>query len=385
MSGHFKKLLLPPFSTPATQVAVEASTESYPAEYVASILLEIGGYLISLDEQTTLFGQATNSPHSPSLRTLHDRLHNGQLNPAPIQSHANETKRIKATLGQRTTKNAIQRPLEDFEDLYYAVLARMQGIHQILNARLGSGFSSFTDLVHSGGPSIADLYTSLAQYWGALNQHEFVKAVDCAVRNSRVRYLHQEIVTQVHNDDITRNDAEELLNDLFNPKEYASIQGLAWVSGWAPSMVSAWLEEKYRMVLLAEKEAAEGKSRMEMKRAKIGGKVQKPQYKVRSRKEGAKSVHQAYVAGGEVKNAGIIQKQPQEQTMSGHQNLQVELQHALEWQIKAQRVSEYSQYLRSMASSEAKHRVQSTASMSGLGGSVQHIGDMNTDMMDGGY
>jgi hypothetical protein len=103
------------------------------------------------------------------------------------------------TLGQRTAKNAAHRPLEDFEDLYYAVLARMQDIHHILNARLGSGFSTVTDLVHTDGPSIADLYVSLAQHWNVLNHTAFVKAIDSAVRRSRVKCLHQEIIAQVHN------------------------------------------------------------------------------------------------------------------------------------------------------------------------------------------
>ena len=382
--------LLPPFSAAATQLAIEASTDSYPADYITNIIMEISGYLISLHEQSILFGRSVNDPHSPSLRTLYSRLHDGHLNPSPIQSHANEHVRIKATLGHRTTKDAANRPLEDFEDLYYAVLARMQDIHQILNARLGSGFSTFTDLIHPDGPSIADLYVSLAQYWDALNHTAFVKAIDCAVRRSRVKYLHQEIITQVHNDEITQTDAEELLSDLYDPSEYHGIQGLAWVTGWAPSMVAAWLEEKYRVVLTIEKEDAESKSRMDRKRAKMGKKIQQSQHARKSKEEGNKIVDEMQMAGREVKMARTVSQQPQKQVAKGHHNQQDELEYALEWQIKVQRVSEYSQYLRSMASHDAKYLVESTVSnndmrMSGFSGSVQHASNGDMDTMDGDF
>lgn len=360
MFGSVRSDILPPFSPAAVQAAVEASTESYPADYITNIILEISGYLVSLVGQSTLFGRPSNDPHSPSLRTLHFRLHSGQLSPSPIQSHANESARIEATLGQRAAKNVNERPLEDFEDLYYAVLARMQDIHQILNARLGSGFSTFADPVYPDGPSIADLYISLAQYWDTLNHTAFVKAIDCAVRRSRVKYLHQEIIVQLHNDDITHTDAEELLNDLYDPNEYEGIQGLAWVSGWAPSMVAAWLEEKYRIVLKIEKENAESKNRMDRKRARIGTKVKRPQHELKSKKEGKKVIEDIQMSGGEVKMTLPVQEHPQEPIATDRHHHQDQLQYAIEWQIKTERVSEYSRYLRSMAGRDVRYLVQST-------------------------
>ncbi|KAF3045415.1 hypothetical protein E8E12_001277 [Didymella heteroderae] len=371
MSGSVMPVMLPPFSTAATQAAVEASTAIFPTDYITNIILEISGYLVSLLEQSTLFGRPSNNPFSPSLRTLYARLHSGQLNPSPIQSHANESARVKATLDQHTTQDVTHRPLEDFEDLYYAVLARMQDIHQILNARLGSGFSTFTDPVYPEGPSIADLYVSLAQYWDALNHNAFVKAIDYAVRRSRVQYLHQEIIAQVHNDEITHSDAQELLNDLYDPNEYDGIQGLAWVSGWAPSMIAAWLEEKYRIVLKIEKEDAQSKSRMDRKRARMVQKFKQPQQELRSKKDVKKTVEEMQMGGGEVKKTTSVDQQPQEQVMKVQQNHRDQaqnpdqdqlLQYTLEWQMKTRRVSEYSQYLRSMASRDARYLVQSTAS-----------------------
>ena len=382
--------MLPPFGAAATQAAVEASTESFPADYITNIILEISDYLASLVEQSTLFGKPSNDPYSPSLRTLHTRLHTGQFNPSPIQSHANEIARIRATLGQRATKDVARRPLEDFEDLYYAVLARMQDIHQILNARLGSGFSTYTDFVYPDGPSIADLYVSLAQYWDALNHNGFVKPIDCAVRRFRIEYLHQKIIAQLQNDEITHSDAQELLKDLHDPNEYENIQGLAWIGGWAPSMVAAWLEEKYRIALKTEKEDAESKSRMDRKRARMvqrGKQTQRDSLKLK--KEAKTTVDETQMAGGEVKK--IIPVDEQQQGMAGQQNHQDDdqdqlLQYALEWQIKTRRVCEYSQYLRSMASRDARYLVQSTTSNNdtrmGSAGPVQHGRSNDTVMTD---
>ncbi|KAF9698782.1 hypothetical protein EKO04_003066 [Ascochyta lentis] len=385
MSESKNSCRLPPFSPAATQAAVESSTVTYPPDYITNIIIEISGYLATLLQQSTLFGRPENDPYSPSLHTLHDRLHAGYLNPSPIQSHAHEQTRIKATLGQRTTKSAAHRPLEDFEDLYYIVLARMQDIHQVLSARLGSGFNATTDPVYPDGPSIADLYVSLAQYWDVLNDNAFVKAIDSAVRHSRVKCLHQEILVQVHNDEITSTDAEELLKDLYDPKEYEEIQGLAWVSGWAPSMVAAWLGEKYRVVLGLEREEAESKNRMDRKRAKMGKKAKRPQHELKSKKEGKEIVEGLHMAGGEVRMAGPTEPQMQAHTARGHQDQRGQLQEELEWQMKTQRVSEYSQYLRGMASHDARYMVQSTAlnidlRTSSPGGSGPHVVNDDSNM-----
>lgn len=388
MSNSKKSGQLPPFSQAATHAAVEASTDAFPADYITNIILEISGYLVNLAKQTTLFGRAGNDPYSPSLQTLHSRLHSGHLTPNPIQSHANEHKRIKTTLNQRTTKDAAHRPLEDYEDIYYAVLARMQDMHQILNARLGSGFNTVADPVYPDGPSIADLHASFAQYWDVLNHPAFVKAIDAAVRRWRVKYLHQEILAQVHDDEITQADAEELLTDLYDPSEYEGVQGLAWVSGWAPSMVAAWLEEKYRVVLGLEREDAESKGRMDRKRAKIGKKAGLPQEEVRSKKEDKQAVNEMRVVGGEVKIAmHVDEQQVQGQVVRERYHQQDQLEYALQWQMKAQRVSEYSQYLRSMASRDAKYLVQSTASINDMRMSSftvlnQHAGQQDTEMTD---
>jgi hypothetical protein len=377
MSSRTKSARITPFSAAASQTAVEASDTSYPSGYVTSILLEISGFLVTLDRHTTLFGRLDHSPYIPSLRTLYVRLHDGQLNPSPLQSHANDTKRIKATIHQRTDKRAVQRPLQDYEDLYYAVLARMQDVHQMMDARLKSGFSALTDRVFADGPSVADMFLSLAEYWGALNETEFVKALDKAVRRSRAEYLQQEILTQVRTEEITRANADALLSNLFHPKEYDRIHGLAWISGWAPGMVNAWLVEKYRIVLQAEKEEAEGTACIERKASNISMRSQQPQQEPEPEKEVKKIVQWPPVQGTESPKPTM--EHPQEQVRRGHRNVQEQIDYEMEWEMKAQRVSEYTQYLRSRASEEARQIVDRTVYetnmyMSGMGGPVQYAG-----------
>jgi hypothetical protein len=356
--------LLPPFSTAITPDVVQEAAESFPSDYVIEIVLELSHYLIGLGEKSPLFGAYSYDPFSPSLRTLHDRLHSGHLAPSPLQSHANQAKRAREGLAHRTAKSVTNRPLEDFEDLYYAVISCILDIHQVLNARLGSGFNNLTDLIYPGGPTIATLHESLSQYWGVINTAQYVKAIDEAVRRSRIKHLHQEILLQVQHDEITQADADELLADLYDPNEYSGVQGLVWIGGWAPSMIGAWLEEKYRIVLSVEREAqnpmVESTSR--------NSRHKKP-YQLMVKKPRRDSLYIVSNCLGTDKRAELMPVQANSQPAQPdgmHQicELQAQIDHALEWQMKTQRVEEYSRYLREMASQRARHMVQRTTSRS---------------------
>lgn len=381
MPSPSKFARLPPLCAPASQTIVEASDTAFPSGYVISILLEISGFLVSLDGRTTLFGQIDRDPYSPSLRTLYIRLHDGQLNPSPLQTHANDTKRLEATIHQRTDKRAVQRPLQDFEDLYYAVLARLQDIHQMMTARLKSGFSALTDRVYFEGPSVGNMFMNLAEYWGALNETEFVKALDDAVRRSRAEYLEQEVLSQVRTKKVTQANADALLSNIFDPKEYDRLIGLAWISGWAPGMINAWLEEKYRLLLLVEKQEAEGTACIEKKASNISMRSQQPQKEPEPEPENEikKTVRWSEPPVQGVKSPAATMEHPQEQVRRGHHNMQAQIDYEMEWEMKARRVSEYTQYLRSRASEEARRIVdrtvyESNMYISGMGGPVQYAG-----------
>jgi hypothetical protein len=353
--------LLPPFSTAITPEAVQEADESFPSDYVIEIVLELSHYLINLSEKSTLFGAYSHDPFSPSLRTLHDRLHSGHLAPSPLQSHTNQAKRAREALAHRTAKSITNRPLEDFEDLYYAVISCILDIHQILNARLGSGFNNLTDLIFPDGPTIAILHESLSQYWVVINTAQYVKAIDEAVRRSRIKHLHQEILLQVQHDEITQADADELLADLYDPDEYDGMQGLAWIGDWAPGMISAWLEEKYRIVLSVEREAQKLKTKITSRKSRVT--KPKPLMVTKPHRASLHSISNSPGAGKRTKHMHIHvydQQSVQPHETSRSRELQAQLDHALEWQIKTQRVEEYSRYLREMASQRARQMMQST-------------------------
>lgn len=263
--------------------------------------------------------------------------------------------------------------------MYYAVLARLQDVHQMMDARLKSGFSSLTDRVYFDGPSVANMFLSLAEYWGALNETEFVKAIDNAVRRSRAEYLQHEILNQVRTEEITQANANALLSNIFDPKEYDRLIGLAWISGWAPGMINAWLEEKYRILLLAEKQEAEGTACIEKKASNISMRSQQPQQEPEPEKEIKKTVRWSEPPVQGVESPAAAMEHPQEQVRCGHHNMQAQIDYDMEWEMKARRVSEYTQYLRSRASAEARQIVDRTVYetnmyISGMGGPVQYAG-----------
>jgi hypothetical protein len=376
---------LPPLSTAITPDIVQEATESFPSDYVIEIVLELSHYLIGLSEKSTLFGACSHDPFSPSLRTLHDRLHSGHLAQSPLQSHTSQAKRAREALAHRTAKLVTNRPLEDFEDLYYAVISCILDIHQILNARLDSGFNNLTDLVYPDGPTIATLHESLSQYWGVINTAQYVKAIDEAVRRSRIKHLHQEILLQVQHDEITQADADELLADLYDPNEYSGVQGLAWIGGWAPSMIGAWLEEKYRIVLSVEREArnpvvesTSRKSRYKKPNQLMVKKLRRDSLRILSDSLGADKRTKLMPVQAQSRSA-------QPDGMHQSFDLQAQIDHALEWQMKTQRVEEYSRYLREMASQRARHMVQRTTSHSDnsldmVSGMSGFVGDEDTEM-----
>ena len=45
-----------------------------------------------------------------------------------------------------------------------------------------------------------------------------------------------------------------MLGELYMQAESDEIEGLAWIHGWHPNMINAWLEEKYRITFEIEKE-----------------------------------------------------------------------------------------------------------------------------------
>lgn len=379
MPGYSPSAMLAPLSPPVTEAAVEASSVCYPADYIKANILELSEYLNGLVDHTNFFGTPINDPYSPSLQTLHDRLQAGYLSPSPISALTKDVKRIKQTLSQRTSVPAAQRPLEDFEDLYYALLARILAMQHTLTIRLESGFNTPSDVLFVGGPDVASLHASLWQYWDLLNHPACARALDDAIRQTRVNHIYTEIMSELNANIITSADADALLLDLYTNKDEA--EGLDEIRIGSPAMISGWLDEKYRTVLILEKDETERVAREMRRHAKI--KVAAPKiHKRRSQSPKKRASLQKMLEGLEKMCDGpgtlvtdavrhvdakkaekaVLHHPVQYPSQAAEQERarKEQLRQSREWELKAQRVSEYSQYLRNAASRNARRVVSST-------------------------
>ncbi|KAH3910886.1 hypothetical protein HBH56_137620 [Parastagonospora nodorum] len=361
MPGHSSMQALPPFKPAATEAQVKAATESHDPEQVIRNLVDLSSYLISIDEHTKLFGAAgKHDPYTPSLKTLLNRLYAGVRTLSPLSSLTKDGARLRQDVSERLNKPVIERPLEDFEDLYYALLARLQDMAQMLTLRVTNGFNAPSEPVFENGPSIADLYDSLMSYWDMLNDPACARALDDAMRQFRVGVLYREINAELEAHVISFANAEELLAELFESKEFT--EGIAWIASWSPAMIGAYLSEKYHVALRVQREEDERVEREKRKRMSFKkplGSMIKQRSSERMRRGSAKQAHFVH-------QRGAVGYPTHQHVVNDHERIRQEQLHRdREWQLKSQRVSDYSNYLRGTASHDAQSIVRSVSGSSG--------------------
>ncbi|KAH7078919.1 hypothetical protein BKA63DRAFT_253983 [Paraphoma chrysanthemicola] len=422
MAGHAPTAILPPFSPAVTQEAIKSTPTQYPPEHVIQNLLSIAEYLITIVNSTNLFGPSGDDPYTPSLKTLYDRIYAGRLALTPLPDIAKDANRLTQTVSARWTGGVNERPLEDFEDLYYAVLGRMQDMLQTLNVRLSSGFNNVDDVLFVRGPSITEFAATLAEYWDVFNSPECARALSDAVRQARVNRLFEEIHLALEANNITQADADDFLAELFQNKD--ETDGMQPVGGWSPAMIGAYLDEKYRVLMQVEKEEDERQAREIRKRARTKAKVRKEKRRSPTRRSSLEmmleGVRDSFARLKEDGDGGVEVFRPSpgkqvrfvqqvedairenaqhvdhdknlEETI-GPSALQQEraphgqLQHDIDWQLKSQRVSEYSSYLRGAASCGARSIINGNVYSSSVRGSsfgspALGAAEMETDMME---
>jgi hypothetical protein len=384
---------LPPFPPAVTEADVKASTTSYEPSYIIRNLTDLSTYLITLVKHTSIFGSITHDPYSPSLKTLHDRLYAGHIALSPLPGIAKDAERLRKAIHARVNMDVSQRPLEDFEDLYYALLARMKDISATLSVRVSNGFNAPSSPIFPSGPTLASLHSALTSYYLILNHPSCVRALDDAIRQARVNRLYEEIHLELEANVITQADADELLVDLYENRE--STEGVAWIGGWSAAMMGAWLEEKWRLCLKVQREEderVEREVRRQKKMAKaMGVKSRKGSVwssRSSTKRTSAEKILQdaGRVRRGPAKQVRVVQQamddamveaqhvegvQGQVQPVDDHDWAhQEQLQRDREWQLKSQRVSEYSNYLRGAASHGARSIFDSTTYGGSLNGST---------------
>ncbi|CAA9965218.1 hypothetical protein PTMSG1_08577 [Pyrenophora teres f. maculata] len=264
-----ERILLPAFSASVTELDARTAGTFCSSHHLTEQILKLSSWLIDLSKKKTLFGKYTVDPYTPSLETLFDRLHNKQLGPSLLPSGFIHVDRLNERSNLRVDGEAAYRPLYEYEDLYYALNARMQEMHQLLNLRLRSGFNTITDTVYEGGPNIALFHEKLSGYWTSINKSSCGKALDNAVREAKVMALRQELLWQMENAQITQDDADVMAAKLYSDNVFNNVTGLTYFLDWAPIMVGAYLEAKYRRMLDHEEQEAAAEERRKRRVARI--------------------------------------------------------------------------------------------------------------------
>jgi hypothetical protein len=287
-----------PSLPPATSLSVvEACSDVCGTHETKGILLYITTHLLDLGTSSKLWNSNSSPSHTISLSFLYARLGADKPSPKPYTFNQHAAQKSSE---RRTFTTATNRPLEAFEDLYYALLAKTQDIWHALSVRINNGFATLDDTATSNIPittpttpdfdgqtktlsmTIGEVSEHLARYWAILNEPSVIKALDSAIRRARIGTLH----AQLDDDNLPPSptldrpfDADQIIKSLNSSTTSINVPGLAWIGGWAPSMIGAWLEEKYRTILKVEKEAEreaelnlrrwkEQKDRMELERQK---------------------------------------------------------------------------------------------------------------------
>ncbi|KAE8835258.1 hypothetical protein HRS9122_07528 [Pyrenophora teres f. teres] len=392
-----ERILLPAFSASVTELDARTTGTFCSSHHLTEQILKLSSWLIDLSKKKTLFGKYTVDPYTPSLETLFDRLHNKQLGPSLLPSGFIHVDRLNERTNLRVDGEAAYRPLYEYEDLYYALNARMQEMHQLLNLRLRSGFNTITDTVYEGGPNIALFHEKLSGYWTSINKSSCGKALDNAVREAKVMALRQELLWQMENAQITQDDADVMAAKLYSDNVFNNVTGLTYFLDWAPIMVGAYLEAKYRRMLDHEKQEAAAEERppkktygetcypdqylasilnkgqsipspttFNMQHAKDQATMQdSPKYTAQLHAGHYHQEHSAPIYDAEAEAEEKLEYERQERAIierkiAEEREEYEDLKLMLEWKDKLERVLEYSEYLRANASASAQYAVQST-------------------------
>lgn len=326
---------LPPFSAALTRDAVKECTEAYPEKYIKNAILTLSFYLLKLADTTNFFGPDVDDDLSVSLRVMYFRLHDGKLGPNPLDAKFLEEARIIERSEMRTTVPVIERPLADFEDIYYALISRMKEMHHLMNMRLKSGFNEIDEPIFEGGPTMNDLHNSLEQFWSVLNEPGLGKALDDASRRAEADAMHDEIIFRAKIRELTEEEAEEDLQRLWDSEIYDGIQGLHYINSFSPAMISVFLDQKYGLMLQLEAQTKAKNARKE---------------KLTTIKKKTPHFDPVRVASN-MYYSSLSDTQKMDLVYSEWS--QEQLARAIDWQIRYQRVKEYCEYLRQQASESA--------------------------------
>lgn len=296
--------LYPRLPTALVQEAVQATPLASPDDLVKTYLLNVTSELLTLQSSTTSLGASSTDRYRPSLHVLHARLQHGKHSPFPgLENRSGESLARMGKENGLVASSAMERPLADFEDMYYAILATVKETHESIILRLNNGFVAPDALLFPSSQYTLHFFQEwLTHQWTILNEPSLVLALDVAVRKALVDgHLCHALRTQVDSGKITQQEAEVARANLYQSDVLAEMPGLSWVGNEHSAMINGRLNEKYRLVFQAEKLAYEKKARWAKNRdrlqkaAKNGSKAGlrrgSGEYRAQQRRARAEQVH----------------------------------------------------------------------------------------------
>jgi hypothetical protein len=132
-----------------------------------------------------------------TLQSLIDRLQTGKMCPGPVTpKHRNDINHPSQRALQSIEASTLERPLADFEDVWYLAIAKILDLHDHFQMFMSNPITQ-RRILHDRGPklrdslvsfTVRDLYDFLAHAWTKLTDPALIHALDKAVIYNRIKH-----------------------------------------------------------------------------------------------------------------------------------------------------------------------------------------------------
>ncbi|KAF2501126.1 hypothetical protein BU16DRAFT_598986 [Lophium mytilinum] len=184
---------LPPIASPAQFRRHPALHESLAKQRI----IKTANYLVLHETNSAALIKQEKEGDAITLKYLLERLHAGKLCPGPVTPmHRNDINHPSQRALRYITATTAERPLSDFEDVWYLAIAKIQDLH--------THFQKFMEhpilqlrILHYLGPKLEDnmipftvrmLYDYLSSAWTKLTDPSLMHALDKAVVYNRIKH-----------------------------------------------------------------------------------------------------------------------------------------------------------------------------------------------------
>lgn len=289
-----------PLKAAVTKQAVEASYDRLPDFEVKKYLLKIVAEIDFILSATNAAGKKSDDPNTATLQVLSHRLEKGYHSPSYGLPDVSVPPGNRSLLRTKT-KDSMSRPLGDYEDLYYSLLATIKEMHSEVMTRMKMLFlSPDTPVLPEKGYTLKSLATWLYEQWDQVNKPAFVRALNDAIKVGYEYGLQFEELSGEPKTSLMRERKANIAQEI----------GLSYVGNGHPAMINGKLNEKYRLLLKVQKVAPVKPKRLAKKQrtAKKFNEGLKGQFSNKNREHGDEQAEQ--------QSQGAVQDQPQAYAMN---------------------------------------------------------------------